>query len=578
MEAAEIDQREDNDKKMAGALAAGHDISSSEDEDDAKEPETVSPKVVVKESPPSASYSRTPVKQQGSKRTIDNEHKKEIGKPMCAYGTYCIRKNPQHFREYHHRSKDYSESSDQPPTKKRKIFSDRYDTFQEVLQDADPFNFMLTKVRGIPDKFNNKLAVNIKDILAVSMGNLVESAQFNYMHDIPWLMQQYPPEHRSKPLLIVHGEDRQGKISLHEAAHNFPNVTLCQAKLDMLYGTHHSKMMLLIYTNGLRVVIHTANLVEQDWDQKTQGVWISPLFPKLEEGELSLDGITADSVTHFKRDLVEYLSMYKSISLMRWKKHILQHDFTSARVFLIASIPGRHTNDAKSKWGHMKVRKILSKQGPDSAMVRNWSAIGQFSSVGSLGADQTKYLCGEWLQSMLSSRGVSTQYASRDVSTKTLKLIFPTIDNVRTSLEGYKAGASIPYNIQNARRQEYFHTFLHKWKASNRGRSRASPHLKSYSLLSPDSKKAAWFMVTSANMSKAAWGMLEKNSSQLMIRSYEIGVLFLPHLFDENCKQFSVSEEEKSESYLHFPLPWDVPLEPYTKTVSSVVFSLKNKI
>ena len=32
----------------------------------------------------------------------------------------------------------------------------------------------------------------------------------------------------------------------------------------------------------------------------------------------------------------------------------------------------------------------------------------------------------------------------------------------------------------------------------------------------------------SANLSKAAWGALEKNGQQLMIRSYEIGVLLLP--------------------------------------------------
>ena len=31
------------------------------------------------------------------------------------------------------------------------------------------------------------------------------------------------------------------------------------------------KMMVLLYTDGLRVVIHTANLVEGDWAQKTQG-------------------------------------------------------------------------------------------------------------------------------------------------------------------------------------------------------------------------------------------------------------------------------------------------------------------
>jgi hypothetical protein len=31
------------------------------------------------------------------------------------------------------------------------------------------------------------------------------------------------------------------------------------------------KMMILLYEEGLRVVIHTSNLVEKDWYQKTQG-------------------------------------------------------------------------------------------------------------------------------------------------------------------------------------------------------------------------------------------------------------------------------------------------------------------
>jgi tyrosyl-DNA phosphodiesterase-1 len=33
----------------------------------------------------------------------------------------------------------------------------------------------------------------------------------------------------------------------------------------------------------------------------------------------------------------------------------------------------------------------------------------------------------------------------------------------------------------------------------------------------------------SANLSKAAWGTFEKNETQYFIRSYEIGVLFMPH-------------------------------------------------
>lgn len=38
-------------------------------------------------------------------------------------------------------------------------------------------------------------------------------------------------------------------------------------------------------------------------------------------------------------------------------------------------------------------------------------------------------------------------------------------------------------------------------------------------------------MNLSANLSKAAWGALEKKGAQLMIRSYEIGVMFLPKFF-----------------------------------------------
>lgn len=40
-----------------------------------------------------------------------------------------------------------------------------------------------------------------------------------------------------------------------------------------------------------------------------------------------------------------------------------------------------------------------------------------------------------------------------------------------------------------------------------------------------------FFLYSSANLSKAAWGALEKKGSQLMIRSYELGVLYLPQLF-----------------------------------------------
>ena len=41
-------------------------------------------------------------------------------------------------------------------------------------------------------------------------------------------------------------------------------------------------------------------------------------------------------------------------------------------------------------------------------------------------------------------------------------------------------------------------------------------------------KKTEFFILTSSNLSKAAWGQLQKQGTQLFIRSYEAGILLLP--------------------------------------------------
>jgi hypothetical protein len=56
-------------------------------------------------------------------------------------------------------------------------------------------------------------------------------------------------------------------------------------------------------------------------------IWLSPLFPRL-PAESSTVG---DSVTYFKRDLLEYVSAYKAPLLGDWIKVIRQHDMTAAK-------------------------------------------------------------------------------------------------------------------------------------------------------------------------------------------------------------------------------------------------------
>ncbi|XP_077675377.1 tyrosyl-DNA phosphodiesterase 1 isoform X3 [Eretmochelys imbricata] len=387
-----------------------------------------------------------------------------------------------------HRCEDNELPVSQKPEKHYKVASEGQDTW-DLLNGGNPFRFFVTKVKGIKSKYNSG-ALHIKDILSPLFGTLVSSAQFNYCIDVEWLIRQYPQEFRKKPLLIVHGEKRESKAELHAQAHPYENVRLCQAKLDIAFGTHHTKMMLLLYEEGLRVVIHTSNLIDADWDQKTQGIWLSPLYPRLPHGTT---GSAGESVTNFKSDLILYLMTYNSPTLKEWADIIQEHDLSETRVYLLGSTPGRYQGNQKEKWGHFRLRKLLKEYTSPIPAQESWPVIGQFSSIGSMGADQSKWLCSEFQESLITLGGTVKTLAKPDIP---IHLIYPTVDNVRQSLEGYPAGGSLPYSIQTAQKQLWLHSYFHKWSAETSGRSHAMPHIKTYMRPSPDFQKIAWFLVT----------------------------------------------------------------------------------
>lgn len=311
------------------------------------------------------------------------------------------------------------------------------DFFETNLSMNDMYRFYLNKVTGIQKKFNTG-ALHIKEILSPMFGMLKESVQFNYCFDIPWMVEQYPPEFRDKPVVIVHGDKREAKARLIEQAKPYPHITFCQAKLDIAFGTHHTKMMLLWYEEGFRVIILTSNLIRADWYQKTQGLWMSPLYPRLPVGS---PGLAGESPTNFKRDLLEYLEAYRAPELADWIDRIKQHDLSETRVYLIGSTPGRYQGPAMEKWGHLRLRKLLREHARPIQNEERWPVIGQFSSIGSMGLDKTKWLAAEF-QHTLSTLGRAEK--SLPTSQPQMHLIYPSVENVRTSLEGYPAGGSLP--------------------------------------------------------------------------------------------------------------------------------------
>nr|CAB3266878.1 tyrosyl-DNA phosphodiesterase 1-like [Phallusia mammillata] len=539
----------------------GWTISSSEDEEE---------KSIL----PSKEKKRKFMSPAQMKRKIfRNEETNEAKtKVPCKFGDKCFRKNEEHLKEFSHTGKrkleKNSEDDNSPQSSNKRLKASAGNNSLDPVSAyhaSEPYHLLLTTVKDIPKKFNYlgtttvkefacPPSIGIKDILSTKFGKILKSAQFNYCIDIQWLMDQYPKEVRDQPILIVHGEQAGNNMKLKAEAAPFLNIQLCRADLPP-FGTHHTKMMFLLYKQGLRIVISTSNLVEQDWRNRTQGLWMSPIFPK---GDPKADD------SEFKKGLLAYLNAYKKKELGPWIELIKEHDMSSANVLLVASVPGRHTGPSLHSWGHLKLRKLLTTyvKGVDST----WPVIGQFSSIGSLGPNKDKWVCGEWLTSMSACQRKNQLGAVKKAD---LKLIFPTVDNVRCSLDGYPSGASLPYSSANAHKQPWLKSFFHHWKAEHCGRSEASPHIKSYTRISPfkTNIRSAWFLLTSANLSKAAWGGLEKLNSQLAIKSYELGVLFIPSIINN-----VTSESSPLDNYFHlnmsssgkqFYLPYSLPLQPY---------------
>ncbi|ORY53262.1 phospholipase D/nuclease [Rhizoclosmatium globosum] len=269
---------------------------------------------------------------------------------------------------------------------------------------------------------------------------------------------------------------------------------------------------------------------------------------------------------------------------------------------IVASAPGRWKMGSKGaeggdplvRWGHMRLGDVLGKDLGREGAERCGTVLCQYSSMGSLGTDD-KWLVGEFGGSLWRTGGGSGGgfFQSRvGGGTKKMALVFPTSTNVRDSLQGWAAGDSIPFANQNWEKQKsYLRPLLKKWAGTQAERDNAMPHIKTFTRLNEDSKEVAWILVSSHNVSKAAWGALEKNRTQIHIRSYELGIVLCPEYFKTSKTQTAKfravtakeyrellpdlvtpqefverggREDEDAEIEIPIWLPYDLPLTPYS--------------
>lgn len=358
-------------------------------------------------------------------------------------------------------------------------------------------------------------------------------------------------------------------------------MTLHCAFMPEMFGTHHSKMLILIrHDDTAQVIIHTANMIARDWTNMTQAVWRSPLLPLHEEslGRSAGGSSTAfGSGGKFKVDLLNYLRAYdkqRRSACRTLVEKLEKYDFSAIRAALVASVPGRHLihDDSETKWGWAGLKQALKKvpvqEGESDIVV-------QVSSIATLGPTDT------WLRRSL----FDSLKASRNATQKqpSFKVVFPTPDEIRRSLDGYVSGASIHTKIQSAQQAKqllYLKPMFCHWandaprgrelepgcSREEAGRKRAAPHIKTY--IRYGEKSIDWALTTSANLSKQAWGEAASSSGEVRIASWEIGVLVWPALFSEKAKMVGTFQKDTPEESTGTPtvglrIPYNHPLQAY---------------
>ncbi|XP_052890369.1 probable tyrosyl-DNA phosphodiesterase [Anopheles moucheti] len=197
----------------------------------------------------------------------------------------------------------------------------------DKLAAAAPYNFFLTTITDSQPTHTEPLSITFQELLDPSLGELECSLQMNYLVDIDWLLKHYSlAGYQNVPLLVLHGDETP---ELSTVSQEKPNVTALKVEIKTPFGVHHTKMGLYGYRDGsMRVVISTANLYENDWYNRIQGLWISPRLPAVPEGS---DTTYGESRTEFRTSLLNYLDAYKLHQLQPWMERIRKTDFSDVK-------------------------------------------------------------------------------------------------------------------------------------------------------------------------------------------------------------------------------------------------------
>jgi len=355
----------------------------------------------------------------------------------------------------------------------------------------------------------------------------------------------------------------------------FKNWTISGVRLEG-HGVFHAKMTIIVTRTGVRVCVHTGNFIDCDWFNATNATFVQD-FALKQEG-------VSPGTSDFGNELESFLLAIRSnapsasaaaAAINTAKKSLMNrlryYDFSSAEVKIVSSIPGKYTRTSPAeakKTALWRLQHLLEREDLPSGFERSEGRLAiQISSLSNMGGRESNALR-NITSALWSSRSGSTFNASRPW--ERLQIIWPDEVAVRYSNLGWSAGNSLPCNAKNiyadeaqGRMYDSFRQTLCLWESSEI-RPHSCPHIKTYTVYKTDERgthQLAWCLLTSSNLSQAAWGQIQ-HGAQLAVSSFEIGVLYLPSQCRTTRRRFSLTP-------FHRLLGLDLEDEPVAASSSS---------
>lgn len=277
------------------------------------------------------------------------------------------------------------------------------------------------------------------------------------------------------------------------------------------FGSHHLKIMVNFKAHAMEVVVLTCNLLPVD-QYATQCGWRSGWLPQT----------TAAPPNRFQASLVEYLQQYQLPAVSRLARLVQGYDFGSVTAEFLWSAPG-HRTDAVC--GYPQLGRVLRELG--LVQTETSPAARAFAQMSSLAAPVTASkvstklmfhhillptMCGVDLLPP-NTEPVTALCSSHHL---TPVVVYPLKRDVLALRSPY-CGALLFYLSELARAKQQHEMlmtnhWLYRWMLDG-----PPGHCKFYGVTNK------WTLMTSANLSKAAWGFPLKNGFQ--VNSYEAGVL-----------------------------------------------------